>query len=69
MSYCPQCGCSAIRWAGCSDDFHYSPECVDAAPTSMSHTHAVELGLYIDESRQQLLGGRCDGILDRKDLP
>ena len=22
-AYCPRCGCVNIRWAGCSDDYHY----------------------------------------------
>jgi len=33
MSYCRTCGCSGIRWTGCDNDYHYSPECVDVGMT------------------------------------
>ena len=26
-AYCPTCGLVGYRWAGCTDDFHYSPAC------------------------------------------
>lgn len=33
-AWCPTCGCVSIRWAGCDNDFHYSPACDPEGMTS-----------------------------------